>query len=120
LLDEPELLVLDEPYDSLDLESTRELAGFFASLARGGRMQLLFLLNSATEISDWHTHVAVMEKGEIIAAGPREEILNDAEIRALLSFDAASLPPWPEQLSAAPLPTPLVQLRKGHVRYGDT
>src|SRR5690606_25685381 len=30
LLDEPELLVLDEPYDSLDLESTRELAGFFA------------------------------------------------------------------------------------------
>src|SRR5690606_1162433 len=34
LMDEPDLLVLDEPYDSLDLESTRELAGFFASLAR--------------------------------------------------------------------------------------
>lgn len=120
LLDEPDLLVLDEPYDSLDLESTRELSEFFRSLAQSGRMQLLFLLNSATEISDWHTHVAVMEKGEIIAAGPRAKIMDDAEIHALLSFDADSLPPWPEPLSAAPLPQPLVELRDGRVSYGDT
>lgn len=119
LLQRPDLLVLDEPFDSLDQEAIRELDGFFRELARQQRMQMVFLLNSWTEIADWHSHVAVMEQGRIIAAGPREEVMGDEELHALLRFDAAALPPWPEPLSSAPLPDPLVELKDGHVRYGE-
>jgi molybdate transport system ATP-binding protein len=120
LLQNPDLLVLEEPYDSLDRHSRQELARYFEKLLAAGHVQLLFLLNSLAEVSTWHSHVAIMEKGELIATGAREEVLNDPEIRALLAFDAATLPPWPETLASGPPPETLVRLRDARVQYGDS
>lgn len=122
LLEEPELLILDEPYDGLDKQSRRDLSAFFEDLIERGK-QLLFILNSRGDIYPWHSHVAVIEKGEIIAAAEREDILQDKDINALLAFDSESLPPWPEPLypqdSETPLHT-LVKLINASVSYGDT
>jgi molybdate transport system ATP-binding protein len=120
LLQEPDLLILDEPFDSLDLQSKAQLALFFQDLLREGRTTLLFLLNTVEDIHPWHTHIAFMEKGALLAQGTREEILADGSVLALLQFDPATLPPWPEPLSQTPPPSPLVVLHHGHVSYGDT
>lgn len=119
ILKKPDFLILDEPYDSLDTESKQELDALFGGIVARGDTQLLFLLNTWEEVSAWHSHVAVMEQGRIVAQGDAETLLGNADIRSLLAFDAASLPDWPETLSDSPLPSPLVALRDGRVRYGD-
>jgi molybdate transport system ATP-binding protein len=120
LLQTPDLLILDEPFDSLDLEAKAQLAWFFQELLQEGPMALLFLLNTLEDIHPWHTHIAVMEQGSLLAQGPRAELLADPELLALLRFDPATLPPWPEPLRQEEPLAELVDLRKGHVSYGET
>lgn len=119
LLAEPDLLVLDEPFDSLDQDAMAHLDEFFAELLKVGGPTLLFLLNTLDEVHDWHSHLAVMDKGELIAAGPTADLREDSALQALLSFDAGSLPDWPEALPARAAPDVLVDLRQGQVRYGE-
>jgi len=120
ILQNPDFLILDEPYDSLDQASRTELQRFFAHLLKAQKTQLLFLLNNQDEISDWHTHLAIMEKGEIIAQGQKQDILDDPAIQSLLAFDPSTLPPWPENLPRASIANPLVELVNGKVNYGET
>jgi molybdate transport system ATP-binding protein len=118
LLEQPDLLILDEPFDSLDQEAMIQLDHFFAGLAQQGSTTLLFLLNTLDEVYNWHSHLAVMEQGELIAAGTAASLREDSALQALLSFDASELPAWPEPLPAAPVPELLVELKQGKVSYG--
>ncbi len=120
ILRKPDLLILDEPFDSLDTSSKQQLQDFFQHLLSEGTPALLFLLTTTEEIFPWHTHVAVMEKGEMITHGSRLEILADADVQALLAFDPQLLPSWPEPLLQTPPADPLVVLRNGRVSYGET
>jgi molybdate transport system ATP-binding protein len=120
ILQKPDLLILDEPFDSLDVASQQQLQDFFQHQLSERTTALLFLLTTREEIFNWHTHVAVMEKGEMIAQGTRTSILADADIQALLAFDAQLLPPWPEPLPQPPIGDPLIVLHSGHVQYGET
>jgi molybdate transport system ATP-binding protein len=120
LLQKPDLLILDEPFDSLDLRSKAALSDYFQAVLHKGETALLFLLNTIEDIHPWHTHIAFMEQGTLLAQGTREEILGNHELLALLEFDAAQLPPWPETLRHEPAAEPLVLLRQGHVSYGET
>jgi len=120
LLQKPDLLILDEPFDSLDQQAKAQLALFFQGLLQEGHTALLFLLNTLEDIHPWHTHVAVMEQGSLLAQGPRADVLANAELLALLRFDPATLPPWPEPLRQEEPAAELVDLRKGHVSYGET
>jgi molybdate transport system ATP-binding protein len=97
-----------------------ELQKNFQQLLAHGKPTLLFLLNSSDEIFGWHSHVAVMEKGTLLAQGERDEVLSNKDIQALLAFDPTLLPPWPEPLSQLPINNTLVKLRAGHVSYGET
>jgi molybdate transport system ATP-binding protein len=121
LLDAPSLLVLDEPFDGLDADARAEMERAIAQLA---------------------THVAVVVVGALHAervpwplAALREVIVLDAgqiafrgDAQAWLAYDQArraerAHPAPPVQLGSFfdPLPegSPLVELRAGHVQYGD-
>lgn len=119
ILSQPDFLILDEPYDSLDLQSREQLQQFFAYLITHHQTQLLFLINNIDEISPWHSHLALMEKGELIAQGRQKEILADSAIRSLLAFNPEELPEWPEDLPRQTLGDPLLTLTQGKVHYGD-
>ncbi len=118
-LQQPDLLVLDEPFDSLDSEARQNLAAFFAKAVAGQTTTLLFLLNTLEDIFPWHSHVAVLDKGELLVAGPAVNLLDDPSVRALLEFDPAQLPPWPEPLLRQQPADPLIVLRNGKVRYEE-
>tara|TARA_R110000772_G_scaffold218033_3_gene328654 strand:- start:886 stop:2250 length:1365 start_codon:yes stop_codon:yes gene_type:complete len=120
ILQAPDYLILDEPYDSLDIESKRELMQFFSQLAQQQKTKLIFLLNDSNEISDFHTHVALLEQGKLIAQGERQEMLNNQDLHALLDFDTSKLPAWPQILDDTPAPDPIVELKNAKVSYGDT
>jgi len=120
LIQKPDYLILDEPYDSLDKQAKAELSAFFRELAQQKKIQLIFLLNDLQEIQDWHTHVAILEKGELIAQGSHEDILNNQDLHALLDFNADLLPEWPEPFNEFQATDPIVVLNNARVSYSDT
>ncbi len=120
LLQKPDFLLVEEPYDSLDQGSRRKLTAFFRDILASGRTRLLFLFSTRTDISDWHSHVAVLEKGELLLQGTREAVLANTALQSLLTFDAGKLPPWPPVLNDEPIPDIIVSLRKGRVSYGES
>ncbi|HTR01231.1 MAG TPA: ATP-binding cassette domain-containing protein, partial [Candidatus Acidoferrum sp.] len=118
-LQQPDMLLLDEPFDSLDVATRHNLAGFFAEATATGLHTLLFLLNTLEDVFPWHTHVAIIERGELLLAGPANAVMQDPSVRALLSFDPSRLPAWPEPLRHERPADPLIELRNGKVQYDE-
>ena len=69
LLEDPECLILDNPFLGLDTEGRGTLHGIVNRLAAEG-MQIL-LITSSREIPDCITHVGQLEKGRWSFCGPR-------------------------------------------------
>jgi ABC-2 type transport system ATP-binding protein len=77
LLNEPELLVLDEPADGLDPRARIELRELLKALAAQGKAILIssHILSELSEICD---ACAIIEKGKLLAAGSIAEVTGRA------------------------------------------
>jgi ABC-2 type transport system ATP-binding protein len=75
------LVVLDEPTNGLDPAGTREVRRIIAELHAGGAT-VLVSSHLLTEVEATCTHVAVLDRGSLIAAGPLAALL-DGEAPAL-------------------------------------
>jgi ABC-2 type transport system ATP-binding protein len=74
LLNDPRLLVLDEPADGLDPRARIELRELLKALAAQGKA-ILISSHILTELSELCDACAIIEKGRLLAAGPIAEIL---------------------------------------------
>lgn len=122
LLQEPELLVLDEPFDGLDRHS-REVLRTLISRCIGRGIQVILLLNRFSEIVPEITHVAYLKQCRIFRSGTREEILESGALRRFHAFHYTLPDQLPEIDSAhrpEPLPAgaPLVEMKDVKVSYG--
>lgn len=75
------LVILDEPTNGLDPAGTRDVRTIIAELHAGGAT-VLVSSHLLTEIEATCTHVAVLDRGSLIAAGPLAALL-DGEAPAL-------------------------------------
>lgn len=75
LLSEPELLILDEPTNGLDIEATVEIREIIIRLAREKGVTFLVASHLASEIEKMCTHVLVLHEGEMLSFDTREEAL---------------------------------------------
>jgi ABC-2 type transport system ATP-binding protein len=73
----PELLVLDEPTDGLDPPQIAEMRRVLRRYASDGRA-VLVSSHLLAEVEQTCTDVVVMHKGEIVAAGPVDDIVGDS------------------------------------------
>jgi ABC-2 type transport system ATP-binding protein len=85
----PELLVLDEPTTSLDVESRRGLwANIRSFVSHGGSVLLTtHYLEEADALAD---EIVVLNKGKVVAAGPPHEIKGHAAARRIRCRTAVS------------------------------
>ena len=104
LLEDPECLILDNPFLGLDTEGRATLHGIVNRLAAEG-MQIL-LITSSREIPDCITHIGQLEKGRWSFCGPRA------------GFHHSSPPNTTAQLNAAIL-TRLRQAAQDDATAGD-
>ena len=73
LVHDPKVLILDEPANGLDPRARIELRELLKELAAMGKT-ILISSHILTELSDVCTDVGIIERGELLAAGPIGEV----------------------------------------------
>ena len=84
LLNDPEILVLDEPTNGLDPQGIAEVRELILSIADQGTT-ILIASHLLDEIEKVCTHVAILKKGEKLYSGPVGEISRSGAIRIEVS-----------------------------------
>lgn len=75
LLSEPELMILDEPTNGLDIEATVEIREIIIRLAKEKGVTFLVASHLASEIEKMCTKVLVLHEGEMLSFDTKEEAL---------------------------------------------
>ncbi|GFO70751.1 molybdate ABC transporter ATP-binding protein ModF [Geomonas limicola] len=123
LMQDPDLLVLDEPFDGLDRQSVLVLNDLI-SKSIGNGLRVILLLNRFSEIVAETTHIAYVKDCRILMAGPKEELLNSEALRRVHAFHytlPAQLPQFDPSTEIEPLPEnlPLIEMHNVVVRYDE-
>jgi iron complex transport system ATP-binding protein len=74
LVHDPEMLLLDEPYTSLDIAARRTLRACVSSLADRGHA-IVLVTHELSEIGPEIERVVLIKEGSIFADGPKKEVL---------------------------------------------
>jgi iron complex transport system ATP-binding protein len=83
LMARPRLLILDEPCAGLDPVAREKFLRFIDGLARKKNSPALVLVtHHVEEIMPAFTHALLLREGRVLAAGPRERVLNSANLSA--------------------------------------
>ncbi len=77
----PKLLLLDEPSSGLDRAETDALAATLAEIQREKGFAVLLVEHDVELVAAFTDRTYVLDSGRLIANGPTEEILADAEVR---------------------------------------
>lgn len=123
LMSEPELLILDEPLDGLDVQSRAQLAHLLGSLNQQG-YTLVLVLNRFDEIPDFVQHAGVLADCHLTETGEKSALLKQALIAQLAhseQLDGITLPEpdAPSARHALDPHQPRIVLRDGIVSYDD-
>jgi molybdate transport system ATP-binding protein len=121
LLRGPKLLILDEPYEGLDIDARKHLSSAIDDLIRSG-IPTIIVTHRFDEIPRGITHVCGLKEGRVIVSGPRESVLTPETVARLYpespERDTAAMPAAhqaPEDFE----PDVLVEIRKATVTYGN-
>jgi ABC-2 type transport system ATP-binding protein len=76
LLPDPKILVLDEPASGVDPQGRIDLRNVLKDQARAGKC-VLISSHILTEMTEFCTHMAIMEKGRMVISGPIDKIRHD-------------------------------------------
>lgn len=119
---QPDLLILDEPFEGLDAQSYQETNSFCQHFVNNG-LAILLLVNRLADIQEWNTHLAVLRHSHVVASGPKDQIMSRPEFRQLFKFSSESFPPLPPRLEATVedrSDPPLLKLTNGRVSHQET
>tara|TARA_R110002033_G_scaffold59417_1_gene109156 strand:- start:170467 stop:171942 length:1476 start_codon:yes stop_codon:yes gene_type:complete len=122
LSNKPDLLILDEPFDGLDVDTLAMLQAHLASIVETTPM--IVVLNRFDEMPDFITHVAYVDKGRVELTVDKKDENAFNELYQLLHLKTTDLD-IPEADPANKLPAldpsqPLVILNQATIKYGDT
>lgn len=123
LMSQPDLLILDEPFDGLDVHSRQNLALLLAELNTEG-YTLVLVLNRFDEIPDFVQNAGVLADCALTEIGEKSALLQQALIAQLahsenlagMALPEPDAPPARDQLTAG---EPLIVLKEGVVSYND-
>ncbi|MHA7878856.1 MAG: molybdate ABC transporter ATP-binding protein ModF [Saccharospirillum sp.] len=123
LLEAPDLLLLDEPFEGLDIDARRDLIRILGELSQAG-LWLMLLVNQRHDIPNWASHLALLDRGQLRLTGPMSEVNTHPDWQAALDLSHVNdfeLPPRQSdfQLPQWPHDQPLVELHQGRVEYAS-
>ncbi|HIJ66426.1 MAG TPA: ABC transporter ATP-binding protein [Candidatus Hydrogenedentes bacterium] len=109
LVTEPELLVLDEPTNGLDVEGTHEILELLRRLAAESNVTIVVSSHMLHEVETLCDRVAVINKGRLVSCSPMDTLLSydQTDVEVLLDAPEAAarrlaLESWVESAEVEP------------------
>lgn len=123
LMGQPDLLILDEPFDGLDVFSRNNLSDLLCSLSEKG-LTIVLVLNRFDELPDFIENMGVVADCKLTLSGDRESVLANTLISQLQhseNLKHLTLPEVEDPTAQVPLSDdiPRVTLNNGVVSYND-
>ena len=119
LMSKPELLILDEPFDGLDVASRANLAEILSQLSKQN-ITIVMVLNRFNEIPPFVKYIGLLANCQLLKYGTKDTILDDVTVKQLANLEHLSnfTLPEPDEVSV-PLPNDLdrIILNNGFVQY---
>ena len=84
LLAQPRLLLLDEPFASLDAARREELLPYLVALRDRVSIPMVYVSHQFDEVLRLATHVVLLEAGRVLAHGPINEMSLRAELQSIV------------------------------------
>ncbi len=81
LMSDPKMLILDEPCSGLDILSREQFLGVMEEVVNNG-CHIIYVTHHIEELVEAMTHVLLLKDGEIVAAGPKQDVLTDDYLTA--------------------------------------
>ncbi|MFF2726568.1 alpha/beta fold hydrolase [Streptomyces sp. NPDC058008] len=112
MLGMPDLLILDEPTNGLDPPQIREMRDVMIRYAAGGRT-VIVSSHLLSEVEQSCTHLVVMDRGQLVQAGPVAEITGSGDM-LLVTTDSEVTEPVVDKVAALPGIGSAVRVDDGH------
>ncbi|PTX42356.1 ABC-2 type transport system ATP-binding protein [Christiangramia gaetbulicola] len=90
LLNDPEILILDEPTNGLDPQGIHQIREIIRKIAAGGTT-ILLASHLLDEVEKVCSHVVIIRKGEKLYSGPVDQIINSFGFFELKATDMTKL-----------------------------
>jgi molybdate transport system ATP-binding protein len=88
---QPQLLLMDEPLASLDAARRQEIFPWLARLRDELKMPMLYVTHSAEEVTRLADHLLVLDRGQVKAQGPVNQVLTQVVNPVVVGEDAGAL-----------------------------
>lgn len=95
LMSNPQLIILDEPFDGLDTLSRENLAKKLSELAKQG-ISMVLVLNRFNEIPSFVENIGLLVDCQLLKFGPKASILDDEIVKQLADLENLPNLPLPE------------------------
>ncbi|MCX8738318.1 molybdate ABC transporter ATP-binding protein ModF [Gilliamella sp. B2824] len=121
LMSNPDLLILDEPFDGLDVLSRENLADKLGELSKQG-VTIVLVLNRFNEIPIFIEDIGLLVDCQLLKFGSKATILNDETVKQLADLESLPNVPLPDaDVPPAALSNEIdrVVLNNGYVHYDD-
>ena len=89
LLSQPRLLLMDEPLSALDESAKADILPFFERLRDRLPLPALYVTHDMTEVERLADHLALINRGRVIAAGPLGQMQSDPALPLAAARGAA-------------------------------
>lgn len=87
LINQPKLLILDEPCSGLDIQARENFLSELNTLVSGQwKCNMIYVTHHIEEILPFISHVLLMKEGQVSAAGRKEEILTSHRLSEVFNI----------------------------------
>jgi molybdate transport system ATP-binding protein len=90
-LTQPRLFLMDEPLSALDQMTKEEILPYFEALRASTSVPTLYVSHDISEIERLADHMVLLEAGQLVAAGPLNDLLADARLPLARSPEASTV-----------------------------
>ena len=106
LMGNPSLLIADEPTTALDMSVQADILDLIDELRASQGLTVLMVTHDLGIVSDRATHLAVMQRGKVVEAGPTRDVVARPQAEYSQKLFAAASVEWQAQAGLGPRPEP--------------
>lgn len=86
IITDPNILILDEPFDGLDVESHAYMIGFLKKWVKNNKKSVIFSSHNMADVENICTNIVIINKGEIKINSTMEKLKNEKCNRIKIIF----------------------------------